>query len=331
MSMETNREKPETRPPHCPRCGYDQSGAMARWESSCDVAGTCPECGLHFDWADLLREDRARLPGFIEHPGHGGAWLGAVFLGRALRTWLWTLFPPRFFARVKMHHRFNLARMLLWLPALCAAMFLAAAACTFVGSAIYFSTGPAAAAIEQALNHTVNEVGLNIASFTPRWQLRMNLGRVRLPIYLLPAAAAWALVPVLLLALPVTRRRARVRTVHVLRAAVYGCAWIVPLFALRLINRAGMVVLVAADRWLFGSQRPLYVRTHWLGAVLPTWTDIAYGAAVALWLALWWWVAISRGMKLPHPRAVWAVTMGGAILVGFLVFLLDWRMVRFLG
>jgi hypothetical protein len=70
---------------------------------------------------------------------------------------------------------------------------------------------------------------------------------------------------------------------------------------------------------------------HWFSSVLPAWTGNAYGAVVALWLALWWWVAISCGLGLPRPRTVWAVTFGGAMLVGVLVLFLDQRMVRFLG
>ena len=232
---------------------------MARWESSCDVAGTCPECGLHFDWADLLREDRARLPGFIEHPGHGGAWTGFAFLSRALRTWTWALWPPRFFARVCMHHRFDILRLLLWLPVLCGAMYLAAAACMFVGTFVQAGAamGPALAA-ERAAMATINDLCVGLVHVTPRWTVLVRLSSHRAPIWLFPGLAAWAVAPLLLLALSDTRRLMKIRAAHVFRAAVYGCAWIVPIFALRLVNRAGMVVLVSLDRWV-GTPRTLVV------------------------------------------------------------------------
>lgn len=327
-----DRSAREAGPPLCPRCGYDQSGAAARWQSACDLAGTCPECGLRFEWADLLCERRARVPGFVEHPGHGRAWLGAAFLWRALRTWAWTVWPPRFFARVRMHHRVSLARMLLWLPALCAAMYAAAAGCMFVGAFVQAGgVAPAADALERATIETVNDSALGVAFVTPRWTALFRPVARHVPVWLLPGLAAWAVAPLLLLALSDTRRLVKVRPVHVLRAAVYGCAWVVPLFALRLANRAGMVVLVSLDRWVFASPRALYVRTHWLGALLPAWSGYALAAAAAVWMAWWWYLAITRGMRLPRPVLTWALVVGTSFAVGGAVLLLDWRMVRFLG
>ncbi len=40
--------------PTCPKCGYDQSGEIATWESQCPLEGRCPECGFDFVWADVM-------------------------------------------------------------------------------------------------------------------------------------------------------------------------------------------------------------------------------------------------------------------------------------
>ncbi|MBX3403063.1 MAG: hypothetical protein KF699_06580 [Phycisphaeraceae bacterium] len=314
----------------CPRCGYDLRGTTQAWKTACDLTGTCPECGLHFDWADLLREDRARLPGFVEHPGHGSSWLGGAFLFRALRTWTWALWPPRFFARVCMHHRFDVLRLLLWLPALCGTMYLAAAACMFAGTFVQAGAvvGPALAA-ERAAAATINDLCVGLVHVTPRWTVLVRLSAHRVPIWVFPGLAAWAVAPLLLLSLSDTRRLVKIRAAHVLRAAVYGCAWIVPIFALRLVNRAGMVVLVSLDRWV-GTPRTLVVRTHWFSMLLPSWSDIALGGVVALWMTWWWCVAIARGWRLPRPLAVCAIVLGISIATGVVVLFLDRRMVRFL-
>lgn len=38
----------------CPRCGYDLHGIFVSWRESCPRSGNCSECGLAFDWGDLL-------------------------------------------------------------------------------------------------------------------------------------------------------------------------------------------------------------------------------------------------------------------------------------
>lgn len=57
--------KPVT--PICPKCGYDQSGDIASWKNQCPTAGTCSECGLEFQWANIFDPTRTHLTWYTEH------------------------------------------------------------------------------------------------------------------------------------------------------------------------------------------------------------------------------------------------------------------------
>ncbi|MCZ6834725.1 MAG: hypothetical protein O7G85_03030, partial [Planctomycetota bacterium] len=83
----------------CPRCGYDLRGVMATWESACDLCGTCTECGLAFEWGELLNPLR-NLPRWCFEFADGVA----SFLWRCLGTILMMLRPWRFWTNLKMEH-----------------------------------------------------------------------------------------------------------------------------------------------------------------------------------------------------------------------------------
>jgi hypothetical protein len=101
-------------------------------------------------------------------------------------------------------------------------------------------------------------------------------------------------------ALPVSRRRARVRTRHVVRVSLYGIGLVVPALAAVLFAEATprSPTLVGDILWrLFGGAAEVL-----LPAVLP------------LELA-WWTLATSRYLKIPHALGVGlaAVTIGGLV------------------
>jgi len=50
----------------CPRCGYDLRGAVATWNDTCPMSGTCTECGLFFEWAELFSAVFAMPPWCVE-------------------------------------------------------------------------------------------------------------------------------------------------------------------------------------------------------------------------------------------------------------------------
>ncbi len=40
----------------CPTCGYDLRGTMGDWSRACPLRGVCSECGLQFEWAEMIGE-----------------------------------------------------------------------------------------------------------------------------------------------------------------------------------------------------------------------------------------------------------------------------------
>ena len=122
-----------TTPTHstsCPRCGYDQSGTVATWSHSCPTRGTCSECGLEFEWANILNPFRGRLPGLLEHARGMRQTFRWTFT-----TFGWMLLPHRFWKRVEMHHTIRL-----W-PIALAALLFALLAHTIAGLFLPFKEG----------------------------------------------------------------------------------------------------------------------------------------------------------------------------------------------
>ncbi|MEZ6241533.1 MAG: hypothetical protein R3B57_00665 [Phycisphaerales bacterium] len=91
--------------PRCPRCGYDQSGEVARWTDQCPLRGICPECGLEFLWRDACRSEFG-LPGWAVESHRG---LGAIVA--AFRASFVALAPPLFWRRLELHHQTRHARL----------------------------------------------------------------------------------------------------------------------------------------------------------------------------------------------------------------------------
>lgn len=103
-------ELSNTHHPICPKCGYDQSGAIATWELQCPVNGTCPECGLAFAWADVFDPSRNLLGWYSEH-----APSTLSMLTRSPAT-IWRLLLPWIFWRsVKLTHPIALRRLAWWM------------------------------------------------------------------------------------------------------------------------------------------------------------------------------------------------------------------------
>lgn len=50
--------------------GRQAPPAFSAWTRACPLTATCPECGLTFDWADLLNPSRQRIPWLYEHAKH---------------------------------------------------------------------------------------------------------------------------------------------------------------------------------------------------------------------------------------------------------------------
>lgn len=113
--------------------------------------------------------------------------------------------------------------------------------------------------------------------------------------------------PVCFALLPETRRRAKLRFVHIARASVYSCAWIVALYLPWVIEAAQELVHILFR--LFGAAPPnlgvLTIKARWIKWSNP-WLPPTIAGICWAWLALWWLMAIRRGFRLDHPWGVWA-------------------------
>ncbi len=73
------------------------------------MRGQCSECGLEFNWADLLNSDRIELPWLYEHARRSWS------VHRIITTAIRTLAPWRFWSRIELHHRISFKRLTLYL------------------------------------------------------------------------------------------------------------------------------------------------------------------------------------------------------------------------
>jgi len=98
--------------PRCPRCGYDQRGVIATWADACPMRGTCAECGLEFDWAEVL-SDRVRLPRWSVEGGRTR--MGRI--GRIAGTLAVSFAPWTFWRSLRMTNEVRWRRIALYLLA----------------------------------------------------------------------------------------------------------------------------------------------------------------------------------------------------------------------
>lgn len=316
--------------PHCPRCGYDQSGMVAMWTNerdgaSCPLHGRCSECGLEFDWADLFGFDRHRLLGLYEHAPR-------VWNVRwAARTWVMAMWPSRFWTWVKMHHEIVPRRLAVWTLVFMLVLHVGSAVVqNLLAIPVAFrmqTPRPGWGSLTASLGEYL-AVGVEpwlapvvprritvelcgrveralVGGTTPSAPLEMELTAIMHVSAVLLSATAMA--GVMLLVLPDTRARLKIRRGHVARAVVYGCAFTIAAFAALNLWRLGCAgaISVGSRDWFtqqwYGPSRHYW---YWLWqAQMPA---IVLGL---LWHAWWWRSAITHGLKFDRPRLVWLVVV----------------------
>jgi hypothetical protein len=301
--------------PLCPRCGYDQSGTVATWKEACPLTGTCSECGLLFAWEDVLNPDRLRVPGFVEHAR--GLFQTARW---SARTAWWSALIYPFWHRVKLEHPPHPARWLAYL---------------FWTGAFWWLLVRAAYALKLAWLKLFGFVGLGwdqgellsgltfgiarYESWTRTWSFSL-WGRV-------PAAAFGVLgvvimMPVMLLALPYTRARLKIRPAHVVRAAVFG--------SLPLLTAMLLICLVETyeafnpgwrtNVWggsLSTFDRALYFTLRWLERY-----QLWFAALGMVWFFAWWAVALCIGFRADRWISILITQSLAAVLAGTALVLL---------
>lgn len=290
--------EPRSAKPICPRCGYDQSGEVARWEVMCPTRGTCPECGTGFQWAEVFDPSRHGIPWFVEHADSVRA--------MAARTGptLWRMAAPWvFWSRVPVQRATSPGRVFGWLlllTAIChAASWLPVAAFLAGGSrsmsygwsglaTVVRESPPAQIGVDLVngliwpfhywtmLGYTMTaDLSIVVALFIPLW-----------------IGVCWSL---LLTILPTTRRLARLRPAHFVRALAIQAGVLV------LAGTVLRVIYAASEHFFFhfADTVTLWV---WLG--------------LFVWSLAWWTCALRIGWGIRS----WPLIVLGHVIVFLSLF-----------
>lgn len=306
----------------CPRCGYDLSGAREANLAAPQPTGTCSECGLGFSWAEI-ESGRLNAPSFSYEHGRVYA-VGRFFrtLGRSITGW-------RLWGPLAMIHEIKPASLLLFvLLTLVLGHFGAIGADLLAlrfgflggwgrsGGPWTFSYGasltpppPPPGTLFVALSGPVSAGDLielavwpygtqpGAAPFRPGPALSLDLEVI------IACGLAQLGTPALLIGLRQTRRKFRLRKVHVLRAVCLGVPFFVALF---------LIVQLAVQ--LVGAL------LSWRGNFLGAGGQATVGAVVFLSIeVLWWWCFCRRYLKAPHALGL---ACAGAALAALLCMLL---------
>lgn len=280
--------------PACPRCGYDQSGEVAAWTDWCPLEGHCPECGTGFAWADLFDPARQDIRWLVEH--------APDLRGRARRTvpTLWRMaWPWVFWRRVDIHARtapraaagwlllvWAMAHLATWIPfSLLFAMMGNGYRISIDGARQFFQDSPTSGIVDAALTGLCWPVA-SFANLRPFWwdyySGRSFTSAFRVP---LGMGLTWA---VLMSALPVTRRMAKLRRAHVLRALLFQ--W------------SAVIVGYYASRVLF----PV---VHAFASTATELAIIGIYLFVCVWSLVWWAAALRVGWGVRS----WLLTILGTL------------------
>lgn len=298
--------------PICPKCGYDQSGEIATWESQCPMEGRCPECGLEFEWADVMDPSRVDLGWYVEH-----AKTKRGMLRRTPGTIKKLIFPNVYWRAVGVHTRIELRVLIWWLVILFA--MLHTLAIVPVGGGNWwertrYSAWPNGSSFEQyfqdygfagLLYELHNAIGapfvrinydLSFMSYEFGGYFNLKIREaVGFPFVFMSFVTVWA---VIMLAVPTTRRLAKIRKEHVLRV------WLMSLIPAIVVFESFRVA-VSTFWWL-----DVYIDTMYLA--------ISFMAMLGLsliWL-MWFWIAAIRIGWAVRPSWLLIVLATIASLIG---------------
>ncbi len=291
----------------CPRCGYDLSGLVATWRDSCPLDGRCSECGLNFEWANVLNPRMTTPEWSFEHAQK-----------RLVRSYLRTLFetfrPWRLFARLRMEHPIHFGRIFALLAVCLLALHIGVAA--ICASRHYGFYGGLQMAGGSAYS-TLTDVGLvalwPYSSDRLVWLTR-NSSSGPGPLVVAPMLA---FTPVAFLLLPGTLRRMRVRRAHIARVGHYSLA------APCLIWSALAVSWAVHHAVNWHNRMTTGVGVQWLPSDEAVFrATLAGNLLLLLWAPFFWWRACKQYLKLPHPLIV-AIMLS---IVSFLTTITLWML-----
>lgn len=328
----TSQARAREQHPRCPRCGYDVSGDCDRWKTQCPLEGTCPECGLRFEWRYLLNPALA-APSWLFDTNTTRFW------GPLVKTLVRSLWPPGIAKALRIEQEFRLKRSLMLFGVCVLLVHVTAMVC--------------GTALEIDNVYGLIRTGRGRLGFSQR-PLFDTLLQVRAADFALPDGVAvkrliwpyadlfddpyvevgdtppwhiaWLWLVFIPLAFPpltTTLRFARIRAAHIVRAACH----IVPMIAIILWTH---VMLGSWAFYLSSSRTPPWRSLrgrlfNFYESGASSWVCLGAIGIVLVW---WWWRMVRRYMRLPHATAVTAgiVLMSFLAAVALTVYVVDPRM-----
>lgn len=283
------------------------------------------ECGLEFEWIDVLDPGRRNLPGFFEHSR------GFVnFFTSAWQTWSWTVLPWRFWSRVQMHHEVRVKRALVWTLALWLSVWWLISMIGITQTMVF--RGWNAQSLPQMGIHLLPQDALVVSwPFLTYNHEREVLASMGAPARIWQGWQSWRNWPVypailfrmpsgfwncvvtnfgfacMLTLLPDTRSRAKLRMKHLVRGFCFGFAWVGLALILVFFDVVRGLIEMLQGRTIRSAQLQELLFAEWQGWLI-------------LWSFIWWYFAIVRGYRLERPRLVW---LASAIPVLLLVFVVE--------
>jgi len=292
--------------PTCPKCAYDQSGEITTWKTKCPLQGQCPECGLTFQWFTVLNPDHTKLPWYTEHAPK----LTATFK-RTPTTLLRLILPPIFWRRLPVTATITLPMLIKWCIALVLIAHLLASVCSGLGrwqafdarlyktfSAV-FQNG-AMSIIEICFNALFAPLftisGSAIGTPTIQWGSPYYEFREEYIATITLALGASFLWQIIMTAIPTTRKIAKLRDAHILRATILSMTQIVLVFEM--------------GRAIYGLDMYFFSRNTWALILIIAITLLSF-----LWQLLFWPSAILATWKI-RPAALLIILGSIASLLG---------------
>lgn len=282
----------------CPRCGYDVSGVMSLWKTECPLRGKCSECGYAFQWRHLLGPNLG-VPKWFFETAHRRK------IRAAISTSARTLAPWHFWSAVQMRTPSRPWRLMMLSVATLVGVYLAGVVGVGLPTTmeIFRFSGGYQGWFGDWTEYYLSPSLMWIAGVDPSSPLRDSslapaLGSIASRLALLSAI----LIPAGFLLVPATRRAAKVRMRHVIRAGAFGWVGVCVLLAMWWV--AMTAVDIAADN----------------GFVDPTVSDGIIAASAFVWTVyvLLFWLCVCRQylcIKQPFSTALLLCTMGTLLSV----------------
>ncbi len=327
-----------TRHPICPKCGYDQAGEIATWETSCPIHGTCPECGLEFEWANVFDPGRVLLPWYVEH-----ATTNRAMYRRAPATLWMMLIPNRFWKRLTVHYPVHSGKIWAFVLASVIATYVISfifAVCitafsTHSSNQFYAQVQPVNPAVARQMGYSevdMTELSYWTVSFANAFRESFNYraglsqNGFSIALMMLAMSLLWMTV---MTAVPVTRRRAKIRIAHVNRAMALSCIGIVLVYLLALTSDSILALVSTGSLTLnivqhSGSNGGLSYsyskgRFFQIESIANLIMTICFAYAI-IWVQWFWIAAIVRGWQI---RSIMLSILGfiASLLAGYTVFM----------